>query len=413
MPPLSDSRTAWRLVALLWVAFLINYVDRQIVFSMFPVLRSELHFSETLLGVIGSLFLWVYSSSMLLTGRLADVIRRDRIVVGSLVLWSVATLGTGLSRTATEFLFWRALVGVTEALYVPAAFGLIANFHSGRTRSRALAIHGTAQFTGIVAGGWAGGWMADHHLWRYGFAALALIGVLYAVFLARAFRSFPAMPAVERSPESSSLEILTSRCYLALTASFVAFNGLLWMFYAWLPDWIRDHHSLTMAQSGFAATFFTQASTAVGVLIGGFLGDRLAARVAAGRIYVAAAGLALSAPFAWLTFATTSLAVARASSALFGLLSGLLIANLFASAYDVISERNYGAGAGVLNFCGGLSAGTAVFLAGAWKQTVGIPALVAGISLTAFCLAFVLIVVGTLRFEPEHGRARAHAGRIA
>jgi len=106
------ARLAWTTVALLWSAYLLNYLDRQAVFSIFPVLRSELHFSDTQLGLVGTLFIWVYSLCMPLTGRLADVFRRDRLVIASLVLWSLATLGTGLSTSASAFLFWRVVMGV-------------------------------------------------------------------------------------------------------------------------------------------------------------------------------------------------------------------------------------------------------------------------------------------------------------
>ena len=147
------ARLAWATVAFLWFAYFLNYLDRQVVFSIFPVLRRDLGFSDTQLGLVGTLFLWVYSLCMPLTGRLADVVRRDRLVLSSLLLWSLATLGTGLSTSAPAFLFWRAVMGVTESLYVPAALATIAVLHPGMTRSKALAIHSTAQFAGIVAGG--------------------------------------------------------------------------------------------------------------------------------------------------------------------------------------------------------------------------------------------------------------------
>jgi MFS family permease len=108
------------------------------------------------------LFTGIYSLCMLITGRLADVAQRDRLVIFSLVLWSLATLGTGLSISAPMFLFWRAVMGITESLYVSRALATIAVLHAGATRSRALAIHGSAQFAGIVGGDWYGGWVADH-----------------------------------------------------------------------------------------------------------------------------------------------------------------------------------------------------------------------------------------------------------
>jgi MFS transporter, Spinster family, sphingosine-1-phosphate transporter len=111
----------WGTVALLWVAYFLNYIDRQVVFSIFPALKSDLGFSDTQLGLIGSVFTWIYSVCMVASGRAADLLRRDRLITGSLVLWSIATFGTSTSRTVGSFLLWRAVMGITESLYVPAA----------------------------------------------------------------------------------------------------------------------------------------------------------------------------------------------------------------------------------------------------------------------------------------------------
>ncbi|MEO7142165.1 MAG: MFS transporter, partial [Bryobacteraceae bacterium] len=98
MPRLAAGKmvSPWLVVALLWVAFLINYVDRQSVFSIYPVLKRDLHLSDPQLGLAGTVFIWTYSLCMPFTGRLADLFRRDRIIIASIVLWSLATLGTGL-----------------------------------------------------------------------------------------------------------------------------------------------------------------------------------------------------------------------------------------------------------------------------------------------------------------------------
>src|SRR4051794_4734086 len=153
------------------------------VYSIFPALKTDLHFSDAQLGLIGSVFAWVYSLSMPFSGRLADRVRRDRLIAGSMILWSVATFACGLSTSVLLFLFWRAVMGITEALYYPAAVGMLAEAHPGATRSRALGIHQSAQFGCIIIGGTYGGWMADHSSWRTGFAVAAAAGVLYSVFL--------------------------------------------------------------------------------------------------------------------------------------------------------------------------------------------------------------------------------------
>src|ERR1017187_10739653 len=116
-------RLAWLMAALLSIAYLVNYVDRQVVFSIFPVLERERRFSDAQLRLIGTVFIWVYSLCMPFMGRIADVLRRDRLVLVSLLLWSLATCGTGLCGAVPAFLFWRAMMGVSASLLMPARLG--------------------------------------------------------------------------------------------------------------------------------------------------------------------------------------------------------------------------------------------------------------------------------------------------
>jgi len=395
---------AWMALGFLWFTFLLNYVDRQVVFSIFPALERDLGFSDAQLGLVGSVFTWVYSLSMPLTGRIADLARRDRVVIASLVLWSLATAGTAYSYSIGAFLIWRGVMGITEALYIPAALSLIAGLHAAGTRSKALAIHSTAQLAGIVAGGWYGGWAADNIGWRPGFYVLAGTGVAYSFVLARVFRAMPDLrPARSREP-AAPLDVLKSRCYLALMATFFAFCVMLWMLYAWLPSFIYERYGLSMTASGFAATVYLQTSSAAGALAGGVLGDKVTRRFRAGRFYVAGLGVLMCAPFAYLTLAGGSLLVLKLAATGFGLFAGLMIANIFASAYDVISERNYGFGAGALNMAGGLAGGAAIFFAGLWKQTLGIETLMGWSAASAAACACLLILVAATRFQADQRR---------
>jgi|YNPMSStandDraft_1061717.scaffolds.fasta_scaffold07141_6 predicted MFS family arabinose efflux permease len=395
------SSRPWRVVGLLWFAFLINYVDRQVVYSIFPVLRSQLRFTEVQLGLIGSVFTWVYSVSMPLAGRLADLLPRRRMVIASLILWSLATLGTGSSGSAGVLLLWRAAMGVTEALYIPAALGLIAAVHGASTRSKALAIHATAQLAGIALGGWFGGWSAETIGWRNGFSVLAGVGLAYAVVLARALPGAPANLVESPKTPAAAWDIFRSRCYVMLAGVFFAFCAELWMLYAWLPDFIHSKFGLSLAESGFTATFYLQGGSAIGVLAGGAMADAVARRLRAGRFYTAGAGVFVSAPLAYATFASESLATMRLAALGFGAAAGLMIANVFAAAYDVITERNYGFGAGVLNFVGGLSGGASIFLTGLLKERFGVATLMAWAAAAAAAVAALMLAATSVWFEKD------------
>jgi sugar phosphate permease len=396
----SSPRTAWTIVALLWITYCLNYVDRQAVFSIYPALRRDLAFSNTQFGLIGSTFTWTYSVCMMGTGRIADLLRVDRIILCSLVLWSLATLGTALSGSVAVFLFWRVLMGITESLYVPAALSLIVALHGSETRSRALGIHMTAQLAGIVAGGWWGGWAADRIGWRNGFAWMAVAGITYAAVLWVPFRRLPDHRSRTAADiRNSPARLFRSSCFNALLAAFFAYCTMLWMMYAWLPDFIYERYGLSMTQSGLTATLYLQISTAAGVLLGTAAVDRMAARFPAARLYFVGVGLLCSAPFAALALSASSLIILKLSVAGFGLFGGCMMGTIFPAAYDVVDHRNYGFAVGILNLFGGLAGGTAIFFAGLWKGSLGIGSLMTAAAALSVAAAAVLLGVSRLRFR--------------
>jgi MFS family permease len=393
-----------QIVALLWGAFTLNYIDRQVVFSIYPTLIQELHFSSAQLGLIGSTFTLVYSLTMPLSGWLADRFSRHRLVIASLLLWSGATAGTAIAASVETFLFWRAMMGVTEALFMPAALGMIAERHVNQTRSRALSLFATGQFVGTTLGGVLGGWMADHFGWRQGFTALAVIGVCYTLVF-RLARGKEPDSQLRRREAPDPLGILRSKTWLAIAGAFFFYCAVLWVLLAWLADFIHARYSLSLTASGFSATAFVQLGLALGVVTGGFLGDRLAQKLSPGRVYVAGIGLAASAPFAWCILATHSLQLLAIFSFVFGALSGTFVANLYAGAYDVIPERNYGFAAGVMNLLGGFAGATAVFLTGILKDQFGIASLMRWMAAGTSAAAIGMLIVAAIYFSTDQSRA--------
>lgn len=384
------------LLAYLWIAFALNYVDRQMVFSMLPALQSDLGFQGARLGLIGSVFQWVYTLSMPFAGRLADVWRRDVLIVSSLVLWSVAALGSGLAGTEASFLGWRGVMAVTESLYYPTALALIASHYPAEERSRALGIHQSAQLFGAAAGGWYGGWAADHVGWREGFRVAAVVGIVYGGVLWWGLRG--ARVGAERgagaAPAGSSvLMLVRSVRYVVLCGAFAAFCAMQWIFFAWFPTFLQERFQLSMTESGWNGTVFIQSSAIAGILAGGALADRLRRRWPPARLHVAAGGVLLSAPFAYLTFSATSLNEARAYSAAFGLFGGALAANAFSAAYDVLDSHSRGLAGGVLNMMGGISSAIMIYAAGIWKDSVGFSGLMVGMATVAVGMAVLLMFV--------------------
>lgn len=367
------------LIGLLWVAFALNYLDRQMVYSMFPALRAELGIEPARLGLIGSVFLWVYTLSMPLAGRLANRGHREWTVMASLVLWSVATLGSGVARSEGEFVGWRAAMGVTEALYFPAAVALIATYYPAEKRSRALGLHQSAQFVGVVLGGWYGGWCADHVGWRQAFLMAGGVGIVYSLVLWRLFLRLPVVSPPLRSGfvaagrSGGMLELVSSRGYVMLCLTFAAFCAMQWVYLAWFPTFLYERYRLSMTDSGWNATVFLQGSAMTGILVSSAVADRMAKRWPKARLYLTVGSVLCCAPFAYLTFSSETLPLARLYSCGFGLFAGSLAGNAFAAAYDVTGEENRGLASGVLNMMGGLASAAMIYLTGVWKETIGFP----------------------------------------
>lgn len=387
------------LVAYLWVAFALNYVDRQMVSPMLPALQASLGFQGAKLGLVASVFQFVYTLSMPVAGRMADTMRRDVLLVSSLVLWSLATFGCGMARSDNEFLLWRGVMGLTESLYYPTALAVIAAHYSESLRSRALGIHQSAQLCGVVAGGWYGGWAADNIGWRPAFYYACAAGVAYSVVLWLGVRGSGSGVSVKRKGNFAAL--VKSKCYLALCGAFSAFCAIQWIFFAWFPTFLQERFKMSMTDSGWNATLFVQAATIAGILGGGALADYLRKRWRAARLHVAAAGVLLSAPFAYLTFASATLDSARIFSAIFGLFAGLLAANAFAAAYDVIGEENRGLSGGVLNMTGGISSTFTIYLAGATRNTIGFDGLLIWMMGVAILCATALGITAYAKFDEE------------
>jgi predicted MFS family arabinose efflux permease len=387
--------TASALVASMWFAYFLNYCDRQAVFAMFPSLKADLGMSDKQLGYVGSTFLWVYAFGCPISGQIGDRYSKRLLVVLSLVVWSIVTIGTGLVASAAGMLVMRAAMGVSESLYMSSAVALTANAYEAAKRSRAVSVLMTGQITGIVAGGWFGGWMADRGRWREAFFILGAVGVLYAIpyfaFLRR--MEEPKAATTNTSAIFALHSLIKVPTFLLQCLVFPVFVFGLWLLYGWLPTFLHDKFSLNQADAAFNATVFLQAATFIGVIGGGVLADMLYRHTQAARFWLLVAGLMLSAPCIHVLGRCDTLNATRLAATLFGLFSGLMIGNIFPSAFDVVRHDARASAVGVLNFCGAIMSGFATLFGGLWKQSLGIPSLMS-VTALAYLLAGIVMIVG-------------------
>lgn len=373
----SPGRYAWRLVGMLWLVCFFNYADRQAIFSLFPLLRDNLHLSTLQLGVVGSSFMWVYALSGPLAGWASDRISPRNVVLGALAFWSLVTAGTALSHSFGVLVFFRTLGGLGEAFYFPAAMSLIARYHAAPTRSRAMSLHQTSVYAGTIAGGSLAAVLGERDGWRASFVVFGALGVALAIALPMFLRPVAATPTsglpAPRDFFRSVRSVIASRSVIVLTAVFAGANFVAMAFLTWLPTFLLSRFHMNLGSAGVNSTVYMQVASVVGVVLGGVLADRFARAGAGGRQALQAIGLLCGAPFLFLTGWSFQLAGLIAGLVGFGLCKGIYDANIFASLYDVIPEERRGVAAGLMNSLGWLGGGLApiVVAAASRRWTMG------------------------------------------
>lgn len=388
------------LVFFMWFAYFLNYADRQAVFSMFPSLKVDLGMSDSQLGLTGAIFLWVYAIGCLIAGQLGDRYSKRLLVILSIIIWSIVTLATGFAQSVIFMLVLRALMGISESLFMPTAIALTANAHPPSLRSRAIAVLTTAQIAGTIGGSWFGGWMADQGRWREAFFILGAIGLIYAIpyfLFLRKLDENPTSNVTDVTKSITFIALIRVRSYIMLCLIFPVFVFGLWLLYGWFPTFLHDKFDLNQSDSALNATVYIQITTAIGLLGGGILSDFLYRKTKASRLWVMTAGLFLCAPCMHLMGSSETLEFTRIAAAGFGLFSGLFMGNIFPAAFEVVPFETRASAVGVLNFFGAVMSGFATLFGGMWKQSLGINNLLSLTSLL-YLLAGMAMVIGIKKF---------------
>ena len=402
------------LVGWMWIAYFLNYCDRQAVFAMFKVLKSDLSMTDTQLGLTGALFLWVYGIGCPIAGFLADRYSKTWLIVGSLILWSLVTIATGLSVSAIMLLGMRAAMGISEALFMPAAISLTTNRTPERWRSRAVASLTTAQIAGVIAGASFGGWMAQQGQWRTAFVVLGILGLTYSIpyawYLWRLSSTEPSS-GVEQSENlhrtnsaMSVLEIFQTATFCILCVAFPLFVFGLWMIYSWLARYLEESFGLNTAQAGLVSTAYLQGATVVGLFSGGYLADRIRKRFASGRVLVLLGSLVICCPLLVAIGTTRDLNLLKWVLVGYGFFSGWMIGNIFPAAFEVVRSDQRGLAVGVLNLFGAALSGFAPLLVGRWKETLGLPGMIQYAAVAYGCASMLLLFAILFTLKGDLGR---------
>jgi MFS family permease len=290
---------AWAVVALLVPVALLNYLDRQMLAAMKFSLMTDIPDigTEANWGKILALFKWTYAFLSPIGGYLSDRFSRRHVIAGSLLAWSAITWATGQVTTYEQLLLTRAVMGISEAFYIPAALALIADYHRGSTRSRAVGLHQIGIYAGVIIGGFSG-YAADHPAlgWRWMFELCGLIGVLYAVPLFLLVRNAPAFSRAHNDAPAAGgavRNLLGNRSFILLVLYFTLPAMAGWIVRDWMPAILKTEFGIGQGQAGVSATLYWMVAAAASAVAGGWLADRWTRRTPRGRIYTSAIGMAL------------------------------------------------------------------------------------------------------------------------
>lgn len=397
----------WLVVALLWVVALLNYMDRQMLSTMQGAMKLdivELQKAEAF-GALMAVFLWIYGLVSPFAGVVADRVSRKKLVVGSLFVWSAVTYLMGYASDFTQLYWLRALMGVSEALYIPSALSLIADWHEGKSRSLAIGIHMTGLYVGQAVGGF-GATIAATFSWHSTFYWFGIIGIAYSVVLALLLHDKPkTVAAVAASPNPAMLMkkeslwrglsvVLSTWAFWVILIYFAVPSLPGWATKNWLPTLFADSLGLEMAQAGPMSTITIAASSFVGVLLGGVLSDKWVLRNIRGRIYTSAIGLGMTIPaLVLLGFGHSVVAVVGAGM-LFGIGFGMFDANNMPILCQIISAKYRATAYGIMNMVGVFAGAAVTQLLGKWTDggNLGMGfAVLGGIVIVALVLQLVCL----------------------
>jgi MFS family permease len=362
--PLGVLRSAWLMTVLLVPVALLNYLDRQMVAAMQKSIMSTVQGIETQAqwGHMLAWFKWTYALVSPLAGFFADRFGRRHVIVLSLLVWSADTWATAHVTTYDQLLVTRAIMGFSEAFYIPAALAFIADHHVGATRSRAVGLHQVGIYLGVMLGSF-GGYVADAPElgWRWAFSALGALGVCYALPLWVLLRDTPREKAVATN-WGSTVELLADRNFRLLMLYFTLPALAGWVVRDWMPSILRKELGLSQGLAGVSAAVWWQGAAVVSALAGGWLADRWMRRSPRGRQQVSALGMALIFPAllgVGVVVGLKSLPLAVFFLVLFGLGWGLFDGNNMPILSQVARPEQRATGYGLMNLasisCGGVA----------------------------------------------------------
>lgn len=383
-----------RILSVLALINFVNYIDRQVLYPLFPLIGQEFHVGYAMLGLLATAFSLVHSFGALVLGALADRVSRKKVISYGVLFWSAATLLGGLARSFGSLLTARALVGVGEGAYTPAATAIISGSFPQRIRARVQGVFDLGMYLGGAMGLALGGVLADWVGWRPAFFVVGIPGFL----LALSVRRLPEPPRVVREQQVPMRHLLRVPAYVMVLVGGWFLTFAAHSYIAWGPTFVHHYKGFSMAEAGITLGATVVVAGFLGILAGATVADRLARRLPWGRALTVAIGFLVGAPIILMALRTTS-------KTLF--VSFFFLGMFFASWYhgpvtaiihDLIPARAHGTAMGVYYFFVNLFATVPAFwmvgaIADRYTLFTGMYTAVAAHALGGLCFLVVVFLI--------------------
>ena len=395
----------WEVLLLLWMAYLLNQGDRQVFNTVLPAIRDALNLTDTSVGLIATIFNLFYAIMVPVGGWAGDRFSRKWVTTISILFWSIATMFTGLATSFMWLVILRSVAtGGGEAFFGPANYSLLGQYHTD-TRARAMSIHQTAYYVGVILAGWLAGLIADKMGWKYSFIIFGAAGIVWGILMIFRLKDYPnsedssvaSLPQNDKSVKKPGFFDGFKTVFITPTALMltIGFSGLIFVitgYMTWVPAYLQEEFGQSQASAGFNSMFWTYVAAFAGVLLAGTLSDKLAAKNHKVRMTLQAAGLLGGAVFLFLMGGHPSLWVLYISFAGWGFFRAFFDANTYAVLYDVTPEHLHASCSSAMIMTGFAVGALAPVILGALKESMG------SLSATFPMLAVIWVVCSALMF---------------
>ena len=284
---------------------LLNYIDRQVLYAVFPLIKQDLFLSDKQLGFLASAFMLVYMFSAPILGYIADRTPRQRIIAFGAFLWSIATSFCACARNYFALVFARSLVGVGESGFTSVCPSFIAERFSPQVRARVLALFTLGLPLGSALGYLLGGVLGKSFGWRLAFFILGLPGIILAFIVFFGIKDTPKKKK-EKPPFSNYLKLLKNKKFIFVCLAQAMGTFTLGALAAWGPSFLNRYFNYDTAASGTIFGGLIIVAGALGTLLGGLLGDRWQKKTENGYFYTTALSFLIAFPFGLAAFFMTS-----------------------------------------------------------------------------------------------------------